>query len=274
MTFGRILLDDNDNSGGGEPNLPNGQTSQSLANENNLQARIDAFVKRTNDAETKAASLAAQNETLSKQILDLSEKVDALSKNQSAGLSPIEELLSQQNLTGKKKEPGPQDLAVALSETLKQELKPIHDAIAEIRKEDALSALESQQQDAYLKAVAAYPELKDPQGQAMQTFLQIWNSRDDLRGIGDSPLLIAEAVRGLLSTARQQEKATADDKAVANATRPAGNRIDLNQSQSVKAQELLDAHVRQGTQRGWADEDRAIEDLIQLKMASVVEKGQ
>jgi hypothetical protein len=118
----------------------------------------------------------------------------------------------------------------------------------------------SQQQQAFHEAARNHPELRNTDSDLFKTFEQLWANPENRLG-ARSPLLVAEAAKGLMSDAQGAEQVR---KMAAAVDTPKGPRqIDQIGNDGREIKEALDGLTDIGKKEGWNQDEFG--DFLALK---------
>lgn len=225
-----------------------------------VQKRINQLTSRASQAESQADFLTRQNQVLAEQIAEL--RRASTPAPEPRPTTSFEDLFNPPQSRGSSK-PGPQDIQSAIDMAVQRALQPV---IQQQQRAQAEQQLIAAQQRALNEAMEFLPDLERPDSEASKIFEDILAGNPELRMIPRAPLIIANAVTGLLRNNAQQKMA-------ASPPAPSGglNRLPSTPTTALQDQELLNllykkaAHPEVGGQ-GQTLNPQEADRMIQLRM--------
>lgn len=151
----------------------------------------------------------------------------------------------------------------------------VNDAVAPIRErvvaESEREQRKTRQGPSFAAAVRSFPQLLDRNSPEAQLFDQLYAGMPDVAKLDKAPQILAEMVRGLSVTQRQEERRVAAQKTQAAANVPRYATVEVPDDVG-KAKKLTKELADKGSKRGL--EDGEFEDLLRLQIGTSLAETQ
>lgn len=218
------------------------------------QDRLNQLTRRASEAERVASQTVTENTQLREQLGRLEQQISQLASRPAPAASPD----TSRDFSGADNPGSFETLAAKIKEEVLGAVRPL---LEEVQQDKVNTQLASKAQQSFTRAMQVHPELRNPESQLFQTFMQLWDNRPDLQRIDGAPEILVEAARGLLSEARATEQVR---KMAAAADTPRNPRqLDVMNSDN-EVTDALDKLVDVGKNDGWGQDE--LGDYIALKL--------
>jgi hypothetical protein len=167
------------------------------------EKRIAAITRKYRDAERSNEALSADNAALTQQLAAINSRLDGLKpQGQALPDSEFADVFGSSQ-TIRPTKGNPDDINAAIQAGIANAMQPF---MQEQKDRDEMKVLQDQQNISLNEATESFPELRDPQSRAAQTFREVWAANPEFNAMPNGPALAAAATGWAL----QQEARTSN----------------------------------------------------------------